>query len=335
MSRRIPASCATVAALVAVGSLATIPVAGQDRTAAAKTASTTTKSWKLPRTAWGDTDLQGVWSNATRTPFERPTELGAREALTDAEVADLKKQAESRVDRPPRAGDPGTYNRFWWEDGDFSNRTSLVVDPPDGRLPPRTPEGQVIARWQRGTDSWEDRTLWERCLTRGLPNTMFPGFYNNNYQILQGPGYVVIIAEMIHDARIIPLDRRPHLQDNLRQSMGDSRGHWEGNTLVVDVTNFTDKTTGRLNPAGSYGGSGDALHLVERFTRTEDTIDYVVTVDDPKQFTRPWTAAIPMKKEDTYQIFEYACHEGNLGMEGILTGARDEERAAAEAAKKK
>ncbi len=193
-----------------------------------------------------------------------------------------------------------------------------MVDPPDGRVPPLTPDGQTraTARARRGYDSWEDRSLWERCITLGLP--MVPGPYNNNYQILQTPGYVVILHEMIHDARIIPLDGRPHVGQNVRQWFGDSRGRWEGATLIVDTTNFTDKV--------SYRGSTEGLHLIERFTRTDaGTVRYEFTIDDPATFTKKWTAAIPMAKTDD-QIFEYACHEGNYGMVNLLSGARVQEK---------
>ncbi len=214
----------------------------------------------------------------------------------------------------------------------------MVVDPPDGRLPPLTPEGQEAKkRRARGADSWEDRHLWERCITRGgLPNAMFPRAYNNNTQILQAPGYVVLLLEQIHEVRIIPLDGRPHVLPNIRQWLGDSRGHWEGATLVVDTINFAGEVSA-LQPWADFNsasGSGETLHLVERFTRVDaDTIAYQVTVDDPKMYTRPWTVAFPMTKTQD-QIYEYACHEGNYGMVGILAGARAEEKAAEGAARK-
>ena len=193
-----------------------------------------------------------------------------------------------------------------------TRQSSLVVDPPDGRVPALTAEGRAraTARAARGYDSWQDRSLWERCITRGLP--MIPGPYNNNYQILQTPDNVVILHEMIHDARIVPLDGRPHVGQNIRQWFGDSRGRWEGNTLVVDTTNFTDKA--------NYRGSTEGLHLIERFTRVDaDTVRYEFTIDDPTTFTKKWTVAIPMARTDE-QIYEYACHEGNYGMVNLLEG---------------
>jgi hypothetical protein len=222
--------------------------------------------------------------------------------------------------------------------GKRTKQTSMVVDPPDGRLPPLTPEGQEAKKKRtRGADSWEDRHLWERCITRGgLPNAMLPRAYNNNVQILQAPGYVVMLVEQIHEFRIIPLDGRPHVSPQIRQWMGDSRGRWEGNTLVVDTTNL-DKKVSALQPWAEFdstSGSGETLHLVERFTRVDaETIAYQVTVDDPKMYTKPWTVAFPMTRTEE-KMYEYACHEGNYGMVGILAGAREEEKAAAEGAKK-
>lgn len=313
---RKPSEIAGVlAAAITVASLATVAVAGQ------------AKSPPLPRTPWGAPDLQGVWSNATITPFERPTALSGKPVLTEEEAADLEKQTlkTGNQDRRDGAGTDAdlarAYNDFWWDRGTKvvpTRHTSLVVDPPDGRVPPLTPEGQKRAteRATRGYDSWEDRNLWERCITRGLP--MIPGPYNNNYQILQTPGYVVIFHEMIHDARVIPMDGRPHTGPNIRQWFGDARGRWEGDTLIVDTTNFTDKA--------NFRGSTQGLHLVERFTRIDaGTVKYEFTIDDPTTFTKPWTAAIPMTKTED-QIFEYACHEGNYGMVNLLSGARVQEK---------
>ena len=211
-------------------------------------------------------------------------------------------------------------------------RTSLIVDPPEGRIPPLTPEAEkrraalAEVRKTRGpADHPEDRNLWERCLTRGLPTAMLPQVYNNNYQIVQTKDHVVILAEMIHDARVIPLDSRPHQPAHLRYWMGDSVGRWEGDTLVVDTTNFTDQT--------NFRGSGENLRLVERFTRTAaDILTYTVTVHDPGTFMRPWTIELPVRRSDG-EIYEYACHEANYGLEGILRGHRAEERVAAEAKK--
>jgi hypothetical protein len=337
MSDRCLASMDVLAGVIAALSLMLAPVAGQAPSSASKT-------WTPPRVPWGEPDLQGIWTNATLTPLERPTALAGKEVLTNEEVAGLEKQAASPVDGPRRQGDPGSYNAFWLERGTRvigTRRTSLVVDPPDGRIPPLTPEGRSrAAAWAvRGTDSWESRSLYERCITRGLPASMIPGFYNHNYQIVQAPGYVVILLEMIHDARIIPLDGRPHIGPTVRQWMGDPRGHWEGNTLVVESSNFSEKssqyTGGTGDASTSYGGSSDGLRVIERFTRVDaDTIDYQFTVDDPTTFTRPWTASIPMTKSRG-PIYEYACHEGNYSMLGILRGARAAEKAAEEAVQKR
>ena len=281
----------------------------------------------LPRTPWGDPDLQGVWSIATLTPFERPATLADKQVLTEQEAAELEQQtlAANNQDRRDGAGTDAdvarAYNDFWWDRGTKlapTRQTSLVIDPPDGRVPPLTPEGQKRAaiRGARGFDSWQDRSLWERCITRGLP--MVPGPYNNNYQVLQTPVHVVILHEMIHDARVIPIDGRPHVSSNIRQWFGDSRGRWEGDTLVVVTKNFSEKT--------NFRGAAEGLTLIERFTRVApDTVRYEFTVDDPSTFTRNWTAAIPMTHTDE-QIYEYACHEGNYGMVNLLSGARAQEK---------
>jgi hypothetical protein len=310
----------TAATALALAALATVALAGQSRISETRTS---------PRTPWGDPDLQGVWSIATITPFERPSTLAGKEVLTEQEAAELEKTnlVTNNQDRRDGAGTDAdvarAYNDFWWDRGTkvvSTRQTSLVVDPPDGRVPALTAEGQKRAaeRAARGYDSWESRSLWERCITRGLP--MIPGPYNNNYQILQTPTHVVILHEMIHDARIIPIDGRPHIGQNVKQWFGDSRGRWEGDTLVVSTTNFTDKW--------SYRGSTEKLRLVERFTRTGgDTVKYEFTIDDPSTFTSKWTASIPMAHTDE-QIYEYACHEGNYGMVNLLTGARVQEKAA-------
>jgi hypothetical protein len=301
----------------------------QDRLPAAKPPAPT---WTPPRTPDGQPDLQGTWTNATITPFERPGNLAGQQVLSDEQAVALEEQAaEGRVDRPPREGDVGNYNQFWFDRGTkviSTKRTALVVDPPDGRVPSLTPEAQkriaqrAAERRGRGpADGPEDRSLQERCIywqTAGPP--MIPGPYNNNYQIVQGPGFVVILSEMIHDARVIPLDGRPHLDPDVRQWMGNSRGHWEGNTLVVDTTGFN----GRAN----FRNSDENLHLIERFTRVDpDTILYEFTVDDPTTFIRPWTAQIPMTRA-TGEVFEYACTEGNYALQDILAGARADEKAA-------
>ena len=288
---------------------------------------------QVPRTADGKPDLQGVWTSATLTPLERPADLGNKQFFTKEEAAQWTRQFlqannRDRRDGPAQVDVGRAYNEFWFSRGDAvvpTLRTSLIIDPPDGKIPALTPDGQqraaARAEAQRlhPADGPEDRSLAERCINwpvAGPP--MIPGGYNNNYQIVQGPGYVTIVVEMIHDVRMISTDGRPHLPATVRQWMGDPRGHWEGNTLVVDTTNFTDKT--------NFRGAGENLHLVERFTRTgPDQLMYEFTVNDPASFTRPWTAQIPMAKTDG-PLFEYACHEGNYGMEGMLRGARQQER---------
>jgi hypothetical protein len=285
------------------------------------------------RTPGGKPDLQGVWTSATLTPLERPADLGNKQFFTKDEAIQWTRQFlqtnnRDRRDGPAQVDVGRAYNEFWFSRGDAvvpTLRTSLIIDPPDGKIPALTPDGKrradARAEAQRlhPADGPEDRSLAERCINwpvAGPP--MIPGGYNNNYQIVQGPGYVTIVVEMIHDVRTIPTDGRPHLPPTVRQWMGDPRGHWEGNTLVVDTTNFTDKT--------NFRGSGENLHLVERFTRTgPDQLMYEFTVNDPASFTRPWTVQIPMAKTDG-PLFEYACHEGNYGMEGMLRGARQQER---------
>ena len=288
------------------------------------------------RTPWGDPDLQGVWANDAVTPLERPAGLGARELLTDEELAAAAAaNAQRRIDTGgPREGDPillQGYNQFWMPRREVSRQTSLIVDPPDGRIPPLTPAGArreaqafessqgvpaLDASLRRHSDGPEGRSLWERCLTRGLPR--LPDFYNNNALLLQTPDHVVIQMEMIHETRVIPLDRRPHLDDRIRQWHGDPRGRWEGDTLVVETANFSGKT--------NFRGSQDGLRLVERFTRTAPgALLYEVTVTDPDTWTRPWTARIPIRASDG-PLFEYACHEGNYAMYNTLAGARAAEK---------
>jgi hypothetical protein len=292
---------------------------------------TTGQVWTPPRTAWGDPDLQGIWNYATMTPLERPAALAGKDVLTVEEASAYERQVIERQDVTNNTAGPD-----WWDPGTqhlVNRRTSLIVDPPTGRLPPQTPDAQqraaarVQARRARGiADGPEELGLNVRCLqwsTAGPP--MLPGVYNNNVQFIQFRDYIVIYNEMIHDARIVPMDARPH--SGAPRWMGDSRGHWEGDTLVVDTTNFTDRT--------NFRGSGENLHLVERFTRVDpDTIDYRFSVEDPTTWTRPWTVAYPIVKTDG-PIYEFACHEGNYGLRDILTGARYEEKIAAESERKK
>ena len=306
----------------------------------------------VPRTAWGQPDLQGIWDFRTITPLQRPEELGEQELLTEEEAANLEQETIDRntrllnraaerttaggnVDRR-EDGSPGFYNNFWLDQGTSTvgtRRTSLIIDPPNGRIPPVTPEAQARldamreAR-QRPAHGPEDRNVAERCIlgfNAGPP--MEPSAYNNNVQLFQTSDHVVLLNEMVHDVRIIPLDGRPHLSPDIRQWMGSSRGRWEGDTLVVETTDFYYQTS-----FSQRQGSTRDMHLVERFRRVDaDTLLYEFTVDDPATWTRSWTAAIPMTRSEE-AIYEYACHEGNYGMLNILTGARAEDEAAAQAA---
>jgi hypothetical protein len=302
-------------------------------TQAAPSGQATKKPWTPPRTPDGYPDLQGIWDYRSATPLQRPPQFAGREFMTADEVAEYERRAAEREDgRPP--DDPRTEQSVhpaWWLDYGKTvvktRRTSLIVDPPDGRIPPLTPEGQQRNAARRAeaathgpSDSYENRGLFERCITRGVPEGLLPGPYNNNLQLLQMPGYVVLFTEMIHDARIVPMDGRPRNHPNVRQWMGDPRGRWEGDTLVVDTINFSDKI--------NFRGSTGTLHLTERFTRLdEDTLEYRFTVDDPTTWTKPWTVAYPMVRT-TEKIYEYACHEGNYGLLHTLAAARWEEKAA-------
>jgi hypothetical protein len=324
--------------------LATVAVTGQAQTSK-------TKAWTAPRTVDGQPDLQGVWANNVATPLQRPKALAGKTRLSDQEVAALREAATQLFDGGGDAafgdqvfetalakaksftstdGKTGDYNHFWLVDRDFDNRTSLITDPPDGRIPALTPEAEKLAaeRRQRSrgegdpfagrADTWEDRGLSERCITFGAPR-MGAG-YNSYVQILQNRNYVTIVQETIHDARIIPLDGRPHVSSNVRQWHGDSRGRWDGDTLVVETTNYSSKS--RLMNASEH------LRVTERYTRVGPTaIKYEVTFDDPATWTKPWTLMIPLT-QSTEHIYEYACHEGNTGLEGILAGARAEEKRA-------
>ena len=290
-------------------------------------------------------DLQGVWTNATLTPLERPARFAGRPFLTEAEAAELESQAaqtfeQQAADRAgsaaaPRAGgNVGSYNQAVWSDSDrkvvATRQTSLVIDPPDGRVPVRPEaEQQRDDMARRGTDSYEFFNVFDRCITRGVPGGFFPAPYNNAYQIVQTPGYVIIASEMVHEARIIPTDGRPHRPDHLRTMTGDSVGRWEGDTLVVDTTNYNDKgSIATASTSGRMRGvpQSEALHVVERFRRVDaGTISYTVTVDDPNVYTASWTVAMPLVRDDGYRIYEYACHEANYGVANILRGARADE----------
>jgi hypothetical protein len=297
------------------------------QTAAKKTA---------PLTAWGDPDLTGIWTGSTITPLERPKEFAGRAFLTEQEASALEKRAlDDRADRPPPPGDPGTYNQIWFDPSSKvvpNRRTSLIVDPADGRIP-FTSEGQIAQTRSRGRygkgpfNSFLDLDTGERCLTDGMP--IYFGGYNNNYQIFQEPGFIVIVHELYHERRVISLDGRPH--SRVRQWLGDSRGHWEGQTLVVETTNFLDK--GREEWQDAWRASRATTQVVERFTRSDrETIEYQFTWNDPTIFSRPWTAAWPLTNNQASRgvteggVYEYACHEGNYAIEGVLSGARAQDR---------
>jgi hypothetical protein len=349
MRNRFVASCAVVAAVVAVVAVTGARIGGQAPAAARTSASATAKDWVPPRTVDGQPDIQGVWANNVATPLERPQALAGKDRLSDAEVVALQETARELFEGDTDAafGDSvfeaalqkaqgfksrdagtGNYNHFWLVERNFDNRTSLVTDPPDGRIPPLTSAGQQKrddARMRRGRPAVgpEDRSLGERCISFGSPR--LGAGYNSYYQIFQSRTHVAIAMETIHDARIIPIDGRPHVGKDIRQWLGDSRGRWEGNTLVVETRNYSSKS--------DVQGGGQDAHVIERFTRVApDTLHYEVTFNDPTTWTRPWTAMIPLKSSPD-KVYEFACHEGNTGLEGILTGARAQEQAQ-EAAKK-
>jgi hypothetical protein len=299
--------------------------------AGAQTRQAPAKAWSVPRTADNQPDLQGIWTNGTITPLERPREFAGKQFLSPAEAAEYEKQVRERNHGDRRDANPDAdlatgYNDFWWDRGTkvvSTLRTSLIFDPPDGRIPALTEDAQrraaarAEARKLHPADGPENLTLADRCIARPGP-PMAPAGYNNNHQIVQNAEYVVIYSEMMHDARIIPVGPRPHLPNNVRQWFGDPRGRWEGDTLVVETTNFNDKK--------DFRGSGPNLRLIERFTRTApDTLLYQFTVEDPQSFQRPWSGEIPLKSTPG-PIFEYACHEGNYSLVNTLSSARAEEK---------
>ena len=300
---------------------------------AVASAAAQSKKSAVPRTADGHPDLQGLWDFAQLTPLERPGEFAGKEQITEEEAEQFAQKRIETTHKDKRDGGAAAdveraYNDFWWDFGTrIHKQPSLVVDPPDGRIPAQTKEAQdrIAARRNR-YDDIEDRPLAERCIlgfNSGPP--MVPSAYNNNVQIVQTPGFVVLLLEMNHDARIVAMDGRPHLSGSLRGWLGDSRGRWEGNTLVIETTNFTPKMasfSARRGAGGTEYGSGENLRLVERFTRVDaKTLQYEFTVNDPATFTGPFSGRMPMNWSDEH-IYEYACHEGNYGLQHILRGAR-------------
>ena len=296
--------------------------------------------WTHPRTPWGDPDLEGVWTsdNNFSIPLERPAAVADKEFLDGKEFDDALASRAKLLAAIADGGEVGAGPTHWYENlGAKSRRSSVIIDPRNGRLPPLTAAArarataEAAARKGRGpSDSGTDRSLWDRCITVGLPAVMFPTGYNNNVQILQAPGVVTITHEMMHDTRIIPLDGRPHISPRIRGYYGDSRAHWEGTTLVVDVTNFHPKVN--LGHMSNNRPTGETFHLVEKYTRVGPAeVRYEVTIDDPQMYVRPWTVVLDLAAQgDTY---EYACHEGNRGLENILRAARLDEAAAAKSSK--
>ncbi|MCH7747628.1 MAG: hypothetical protein IH939_05985 [Acidobacteria bacterium] len=325
MSHRLRTSLSAVAAVAVIVSLSAVPAAAQS---------------DAPRTAWGQPDLQGVWDFRSITPLQRPERLADQEFLTEEEAAELEQAAVARdveawnreARRTEAGGNVGAYNNFWMDRGQKAvgtRRTSLIVDPPNGRMPEQTTEAQQRAdagrdyRRDHPADGPEDFSSGVRCIlgfNAGPPFT--PSAYNNNMQLFQTPDHVVIMTEMVNTARVIPLDGRPGLTPDVLQWSGDSRGHWEGETLVIETRNFA--------PKRKWRGTTDSMHLVERLTRLDaETLLYEFTVTDPETWTSPWTAAVPLVLNPE-QMFEYACHEGNYAMAIMLAGTREEEKAAAD-----
>ena len=299
--------------------------------------------YRAPRTADGLPDISGIWTNDTLTPMERPARLGDQAFYTEEEAAEIERSGREMLERDSAPSSTRTtasgsldrgYNYFWSDPREsvvYTRRTSMIADPPTGRVPTR-PEADARARWlvANRTDSHENMSPYSRCITRGMPGSMLPNTYNTGNQIFQIPGYVVILYEMVREPRIVPLDDRPFVDSKIAQWMGDPRGRWEGETLVVETRNFTEK--GWITPnqnAGRMHGVpvSPELRLVERFTRVaENVLDWEVRVEDPNVDTRPWTLELPLKRDMSYDLYEYACHEGNRAVTGILGGARREER---------
>jgi hypothetical protein len=308
-----------------------------------------TEDYRPPRTSWGDPDLQGKWpsTNMAGVPLQRPESFGTRNELTDAEFAERQAQAARVVaadnadfdfESPSvpfgQVGGGQSPPQHWFERGATQRQVSLIVDPPNGRLPALTAAAQKREADRRANApaqpaSYTDFSLYERCITRGLIGSVMPGGYNNGNQIFQAPGYVTIVNEMIHESRIVPLDGRPHSSPAMRSHLGDSRGRWEGDTLVVETKNIAD----RVGLGANNTGASAALTITERFTRIGDTtLRYLITVDDAMTWTAPFTLQFSLERDDDYGMFEYACHEGNLALRNILSGARATERTSANAA---
>ena len=298
----------------------------------------TDPQYRAPRTAGGHPNISGIWRNDTLTPLERPSEFSEKEFLTENEAAQIESRNQQARDRDNAPGGRRTgpgwngagYNRFWSDPLDtvvHTRRTAMVIDPENGRVPTRS-EAEEKAQWlvSNRTMSYKTMSPYSRCITRGLPGSMIPNTYNTGNQIFQVPGYVVILYEMVREPRIIAIDDRPHVDPKIRQWMGDTRGHWDGETLVVETTHFTDRgwIAPNQNARRMHGiPVSHDLKLVERFTRvSEDVLEWRVLVEDPNNYTRPWTLELPLRLDMSYTLFEYACHEGNRAVTGILGGAR-------------
>jgi len=334
-----------VSAATAVGAILLASVAGaQTPAAAAKPRSAAPAKWTQTKTPWGHPDLQGEWTSdsARGIPRERPEQFAARAELTDEELAEREARDAQTVQNAIKATGAQTGGRDgFWRGSQTFRQTSLVVEPADGKIPPLTPEAlKRAAPRDRGSfgngpfDGPEDFTLYDRCITRGIVGGVLPVPYGNGNRTLQTPDAFIITYEMIHDTRVVPLDGRPHISPKIRQYLGDSRGHWEGNTLVVETTNFTDQTS-------VGGGNGNGLRhsasmvMTERFTRTApDVLIYRVTMDDPKTYTRPWTLQLPLVSPPGFQTLPYECHEGNGAIKYILGAERADDKALAEDLKK-
>ncbi len=310
-----------------------VSAAGQAPTARTATG----RTFVAPKTAWGDPDISGTWTSddLRGVPMSRPDQYGTRAELSDEEFA--KREADNAKTREQELNRVGAFRN------DVGTRTvrqtSLVVDPPDGKVPAMTPDAQrrgaQVTRIRNAAPrDWFDRSFYDRCITRGVMGSVLPVIYGNGNEILQSPGYVTITYEMVHDTRVIPLDGRPHLGRGIQQYLGDARGHWDGSTLVVETTNFKGGTTG-VGPNGGAAATSDALRIVERFTRTApDILMYEATIDDPKTYTRPFTIRMPLGTEPGYRILPYECHEGNFALKDILSAARAEDRAIEDAIRK-
>jgi hypothetical protein len=309
------------------------------------------EAYRPPRTSWGDPDLEGKWpsSHMAGVPLQRPESFGTRNVLTDQEFAQREAQAAQQkvqdiedfdFNNPSipfgQIGGGQSPPQHWLERGEPQRQASLIVDPPNGRMPALTAAAQKRAADRRAesrgpADSYTDFSLYERCISRGLTGSILPGGYNNGNQIVQSPGYVTIVNEMIHESRVVPLDGRPHVGKAIRNYVGDSRGRWDGDTLVVETTNFTDRMGVGMNGTGA----SDALKITERFSRTSDTtIRYSMTIDDPMTWIAPFTMEYSLARDDGYGMYEYACHEGNYALQNIMNGERARERAAAETAQR-